>query len=324
MPVFATFQSIFTADTGTGGLTDFLSVGDVFQVSGTDVTVQTISLSDADDALAQGDTFSLVLTVLPSGASETVDITLSDSAVYAAQSSDGEGVLYSIDSAAFFMTDDASITSADVLGSDIPLSAADFVCFAEGTLIATPTGEVAVETLNIGDMVLTAEGKAVPVKFLGKTTRVKLFTPAEQLAPVRIAAGALGENLPHTDLDVTVDHALALEGALVHAGALVNGTTIKRVDMAELADTVTYYHVETEEHCLLVANGAAAESYVDNTSRATLDNFAEFAKLYGAEQPKMVEMDMPRAKSFRQVPQRVRDLIAARAAELTAPEALAS
>ncbi|MGB0904830.1 MAG: Hint domain-containing protein, partial [Mangrovicoccus sp.] len=175
-----------------------------------------------------------------------------------------------------------------------------------------------------GDLVLTAEGASVAVKFLGKTTRSKVFTPAEILAPVRISAGALGENLPHTDLEVTVDHALALEGALVHAGALVNGTTITRVPLAELADRVTYYHVEIEEHCLLLANGAEAESYVDNTSRETLDNYADYVALYGAEQTKMAELDMPRAKSFRQVPLRVRDLIAARAAALTESLDLAS
>jgi hypothetical protein len=46
------------------------------------------------------------------------------------------------------------------------------VCFLAGTLIATPTGEVPVECLNIGDLVLTADGRAVPVKWIGRQTIV--------------------------------------------------------------------------------------------------------------------------------------------------------
>ncbi|PZO74546.1 MAG: type I secretion protein, partial [Mesorhizobium amorphae] len=34
------------------------------------------------------------------------------------------------------------------------------VCFLPGTLIATPSGTVPVETLAIGDLVLTADGNA--------------------------------------------------------------------------------------------------------------------------------------------------------------------
>ena len=43
-------------------------------------------------------------------------------------------------------------------------------CFLAGTLIATPSGERAIETLRVGDLVLTADGRAVPILFAGRTT----------------------------------------------------------------------------------------------------------------------------------------------------------
>ncbi|PZO72902.1 MAG: hypothetical protein DI629_20525, partial [Mesorhizobium amorphae] len=49
------------------------------------------------------------------------------------------------------------------------------VCFLPGTLIATPSGTVPVETLAIGDLVLTADGNAQPVRFLFQQTVATLF-----------------------------------------------------------------------------------------------------------------------------------------------------
>ena len=45
------------------------------------------------------------------------------------------------------------------------------LCFAAGTLIATPQGERAVETLAIGDMIRTADGRDVAVKAARRTSR---------------------------------------------------------------------------------------------------------------------------------------------------------
>ena len=54
--------------------------------------------------------------------------------------------------------------------------------------------------VEIGDLVSTADGRVVPVKWMGRQTVHKLFTPAERFVPVRVKAGALGNGLPHTDL----------------------------------------------------------------------------------------------------------------------------
>ncbi|WP_127561004.1 Hint domain-containing protein [Nioella ostreopsis] len=179
------------------------------------------------------------------------------------------------------------------------------ICFAEGTMIATEAGPVAVEGLRIGDVVLTADGRDVPVKWIGRQTVSTRFGPAERLMPVRFAAGSLGDGLPNADLTVTADHGMLVGGVICHAGALLNGTTITRVPLAEMGETYTVYHVETEAHEVILANGAPAETFIDNVSRRAFDNYSEFEALYG-EVPEMQELPYPRAMSPRQVPPFIR------------------
>ena len=96
------------------------------------------------------------------------------------------------------------------------------------------------------------------------------------MQPVRIRAGALGNGLPHSDLTVTADHGMVIDGLIINASALINGTTIDWVPMDELPDRVTYYHVETEDHDVILANGAPAETFVDAVTRSHFDNHQEY------------------------------------------------
>ena len=186
-------------------------------------------------------------------------------------------------------------------------------CFAAGILIATPSGQTAVEDLSIGDRIVTAEGREVAVKWVGRQTVMPLFGPAERLMPVRFAAGSLGGGLPHAELTVTADHGMLIDGVICHAGALVNGTTSTRVPLSEMGDTYTVYHIETEEHEIILANGAPAETFIDNVSRRCFDNYAEFETLYG-DVPEMEELPYPRAMSARQVPPRIKAKLGGRKA----------
>jgi hypothetical protein len=187
------------------------------------------------------------------------------------------------------------------------------VCFAAGTLIRTPKGEARVEDLSIGDLILTADGRTIPVKWIGRQTVSTRFGPAERLMPVRFAAGSLGNGLPHEPLTVTADHGMLVEGVICHAGALVNGTTITQVPLAEMGASFTVYHIESEEHEIILANGAPAETLIDNVSRRVFDNFAEFEELYG-DVPEMEELPYPRAMSARQVPNVIKAKLAVEAA----------
>jgi hypothetical protein len=192
-----------------------------------------------------------------------------------------------------------TVASLNLDSSDYPF------CFLSCTRITTPIGSVAVEELCIGDSILTFDGRRIPIKWIGRQTVSIRFGPAERLMPVRFAAGSLGKGLPTADLMVTADHGMLVEGVICHAGALVNGVTITRVPLAEMGETYTVYHIETEDHEMILANGAPAETFIDNVSRRVFDNFAEFETLYG-DVPEMEELPYPRAMSARQVPERIR------------------
>ena len=184
------------------------------------------------------------------------------------------------------------------------------LCFMAGTRIATPGGEVPVETLRPGDAVLTADGRVLPVRWLGRQTVATRFADPLHALPVRISAGALGDAVPARDLLVSPGHALLVDGLLIQAGALVNGTTIRRE--TRIAERFTYFHVELDEHTLLFAEGAAAESFLDGVEPFSFDNCNEQPELT------MRESSLPRVKSARQVPPAVRARLAARAQPLAA------
>jgi hypothetical protein len=147
------------------------------------------------------------------------------------------------------------------------------VCFAAGTRIAAELGEVAVEDLRAGDRVVTLEaGSEVlqTVHWVGRR-RIKItgHPGPEAVAPIRIQRDAFAEGVPHRDLVVSPDHAICVDGKLICARQLANGTTVRQ----ELDWTaVDYYHVKLEEHAILLAEGLPAESYLDTGNSGFFEN----------------------------------------------------
>lgn len=211
------------------------------------------------------------------------------------------------------VTTDTIAVQAFFKGTQYSVSAVEqfnVTCFYPGTLVRTPAGEVAVETLKHGDLVLTHDGREIPVAWLGRQTVSTVFADKLRVLPIRIKAGALGENVPARDLLVSPDHAMFIDGVLIHAGALVNDTSITRE--TNVPTTFTYFHVEVADHSLILAEGAAAETFVDNVDRLGFDNWNEYEALY-PEGKTVEELPYPRAKARRQVPVSIRVALAARA-----------
>ena len=137
-------------------------------------------------------------------------------------------------------------------------------CFVQNTRIKTPSGEVAVEHLSVGDIVVTASNEEMPIVWIGHQTLqfIHSFNPST-IWPVCIAANAFGNLKPARDLFLSSGHAIWVpfmnEGAFIPVGALLNGRTITQ----QRVQTVTYWHVQLERHDILVAEGLPTESYLD-------------------------------------------------------------
>ncbi len=153
-------------------------------------------------------------------------------------------------------------------------------CFCRGTLILTGRGEVPVEELTVGDRVKTLSGALKPIVWIGFGR--DLVTRANRLArPVVVCQGALADNVPHRDLYLTHGHALFVEGVLIPVENLVNHRSIRWDDTPRV---VEYYHIELADHDVVLADGAATETYYDAGNRASFQNMRR-GSAAGADKP---------------------------------------
>ncbi len=157
----------------------------------------------------------------------------------------------------------------------------DPVCYARGTLIGTSRGWVPIENLLMSDNLRTYDrikesiitpvlgnpvksiarvrdtrykNRFAGIKFIGKFTVNKMN---EHTAPIRITAGALGENKPEIDLLVSPNHSVLVRNRFIFAKNLVNGSTIYQ-DMS--FNKIEYFHVLSDDHYVINANGVLSET----------------------------------------------------------------
>ena len=149
------------------------------------------------------------------------------------------------------------------------------------------------KTLSEGDIVLTADGAAEPIRWIGRRDYDGRFIAGNHLMlPVTFLADSIGEGVPDSDLHVSPGHGMFIDGQIVPAWRLINGGTIRQ---ARAVDSVRYYHVELHRHAILFANGAPTESFLDETGfREQFHNCAAFCAKFADQvifQPLRARLD---------------------------------
>jgi autotransporter passenger strand-loop-strand repeat protein len=149
----------------------------------------------------------------------------------------------------------------------------DIPCFCSGTRILGINGDILVEEICPGDMLVTVrDGGLVARKVVWTGKRaidISRHPRPEMVRPVRIIAGAFGDNLPERDLRLSPLHAVYVNGCLFEAISLVNGTTIYQEQNTR---HVTYHHIELDAHDVLLAEGLPAESFLDTGDRTMFES----------------------------------------------------
>ncbi|MBW4973613.1 Hint domain-containing protein [Roseovarius mucosus] len=165
----------------------------------------------------------------------------------------------------------------------------NIICFTPGARILTQWGERPVESLRLGDMVVTRDHGLQPIRWVGKRTVAGLG----DFAPISIASSVMGGQEP---LLVSPQHRLLFTGyqaellfgeseVLVAAKHMVNGRDVT----VSPRDAVTYIHIMFDRHEIIYADGIGTESFyagdmalgaIDAAAREEL--FAIFPELRSA------------------------------------------
>jgi len=161
-------------------------------------------------------------------------------------------------------------TAGDVTGTMSFVNIENVIpCFTPGTLIATPRGEVPVESLRAGDRVITRDNGLQEIRWIGaRELTWRDLNAAPHLKPVLVRQGALGNGLPERDMLVSPNHRLLVANdrtalyfdeheVLVAAKHLIAGQGVHLIDSLG----TTYIHFMCDRHEVVLSNGAWTESF---------------------------------------------------------------
>lgn len=175
---------------------------------------------------------------------------------------------------AFLPEETATLAEMDDFGNgavdlqNIDTTTPGVVCFARGTLLATPDGERPVESLKVGDHVMTVDFGPQPIVWISSSVHVWPGSD-EQALPVLISSNALGDRQPLRDLVVSPLHKILLSNPIaeLHSGSpdvLVPAkglTSLPGIRQMKGKRRITYYHILLERHAILLSEELRSESF---------------------------------------------------------------
>ncbi|MBS0961406.1 Hint domain-containing protein [Acetobacter thailandicus] len=149
------------------------------------------------------------------------------------------------------------------------LQAESEICFLPGSLIKTPSGITPVQDLSMNDEVIAYVNSIEVIRHITWVGRsyctVRPHLPDDEAGyPVRILKNAVAEGVPFKDMLITSEHCLFFDGRFIPVRMLVNG---RSVFYDKSITSYDYYHIETDEHAVIMADGVLTESYLDTGNR---------------------------------------------------------
>lgn len=135
-------------------------------------------------------------------------------------------------------------------------------CFVAGTMVLTPDGERAVESLKPGDLVMTQDDGPQPLRWIGQ----REVDATGNFAPIEIAPNTFGR---HNQLLLSPLHRVMIRDplaellfgdgeVLIAARDLVNGRSVKVREGGQ----VSYVHILFDRHQVVFSEGLPTESFL--------------------------------------------------------------
>lgn len=169
-----------------------------------------------------------------------------------------------------------SVEGTDYSGLTGSRQATNFmVCFCEGTMIRTPAGDCPVESLQVGDQVMTLDNGAQTIRWI----KGRMVPAIGDMRPVRIEPNALGHGMPAHPLLVSRQHRMMVRSSIAarmfgQTEVLMPAHKLCALDGFDVVDTmgfVTYWHFMCDAHQVVFANDAPAETlYLGKEARKAL------------------------------------------------------
>lgn len=173
-----------------------------------------------------------------------------------------------------FVHHDVQGMKFDIELNDIEEFSTAPICFTRGTCILTQGASVRVEDLAVGDLVLTMDNGFQPIRWIGsRKLSAEALRANAKLRPVRISAGAMGQNMPERDLLVSRQHRMLVKSRISERMFESSEVLIPAVKLCAMPgiyvddemDEVEYFHVLFDDHQVIYANCSPSESLFTGT-----------------------------------------------------------
>jgi hypothetical protein len=186
----------------------------------------------------------------------------------------------------------------------------ELVCFVRGTLIRTPDGDVPVESLKLGDRVMTYDDGAQLITWT--SNRMVLFPQGDE-RPIWVEPNSFGPDQPYQKTGFSPRHCLLQQdpqNQVIFGSDAMLTATRDCVDHSDItqqdnAAPVEYFHFMFDKHALVWANGLLSESFfpgpiarrsLDPISRARLVSI--YPSLSDPEAPAPFQSVRPRMRGY--------------------------